>query len=69
MSFRRFLLRCKPNLRQLHREFRRVGVKCPTDFLRMARLEDQYREGLLRASMRLSELEIAEVKMVMDQIK
>lgn len=68
-SFRKFLLCCKPNLRPLRREFKRLGVKSPVDFLRMARLGDRYRESLLRGYMHLTELEIAEVKMVMDQIK
>lgn len=35
----------------------------------MARLGDKYREGLLRGRMYLTELQIAEVKTVMDQIK
>ena len=69
VSFRQFLRLCKPNLRPLHRNFKRVGVRSPTDFLRMARLEDQYRESLFRGRMNLTELETAEVKMVMDQIR
>ena len=68
-SFSKFLLCCKPSLRPLRREFKRVGVKNPYDFLRMARLEDRYREGLLRGRMHLTELEIAEVKTVMDRIR
>ncbi|KAI0733382.1 hypothetical protein C8Q72DRAFT_637097 [Fomitopsis betulina] len=69
ISFRKFLKLCRPNLRPLRREFKRAGVKSPSDFLRMARLGDKYREGLLRGRMYLTELQIAEVKTVMDQIK